>query len=537
MDFSTARNVRIKKSMFNIAHRDIINNYHAQDTHSCVHSVMKDHINTDAFHDSGARRDPSRCYPGTRETALEIISSWVQDPAAHYFWLYGPAGTGKSAIAQTFAEWCEQEKTLGATYFFTRGSTSGPPRGVPPLFSTLAYQLMSKFPGLDDYLWAAVDADRTIFERSLSAQFDKLIVQPFLKLAYKSAVAVVIIDGLDECDGDSIQEEIVRLILGLEQHSLPLLFLISSRPEPAIRRSFKLSSSSLTHFPLDKALDPDDDIHYYLVNEFERIYQESLEMGMPPVSQLPWPSARDIGKLVDKSSGHFIYAATVVRFVQEDHSHPMDRLDAILGIPGKSTNALATQNIFAHSAAFQDLDRLYLHILHRGRGRVELSKILRAIMDFAPYDAWPGNIETIFDLTPGSVPIMLAGLHSIIDVPVDDQPLPFLHASFKDFLADPKRSTQEFYLETSRFNADLACQYMRLIVEFSPSKSGHALTMAIAGLRDCLRATANLLVDTLRKFTNIIIQAPKSIPPCLLYVILDFLLQDVLKVGMEVNSS
>ncbi|KAF8873723.1 hypothetical protein BD779DRAFT_282977 [Infundibulicybe gibba] len=486
MASSNARNVRIKESAFYNARRDINNNTHhiqgdynnhainihgEHDPRSCVHSAMKDYIDTDAYHDSGARRDPSRCYPGTREAALKTIFDWAQCSASHCLWLYGPAGTGKSAIARTFSDHCCQDKTLGATYFFTRGSTSSP--GPPPLFSTLIYQLMSVFPSLDEHLWEVIRMDRTIFRRSLSTQLDKLIVQPFLKLADKSTSAVVVIDGLDECDGDSIQGEIVRLILSLERHSLPLLFLISSRPESEIRRAFEsFPRSSLARIPLDKALHPDRDIRHFLVSEFERIYQQSVRMGMPPVSQLPWPPTEDVETLVQKSSGHFIYAATVIRFVEEDRAHPMDRLDAILDIPNGSTSSSAT---FAHSIAFQELDNLYLHILRKQHlNRVRLVKILHTIAHlsrynsrFSPTLSSPSNIEVIFDLRPGTVRFMLEGLLSIIDVPASAnywQPLRFFHASFNDFLVDPERSTHEFYLETSRFNAELACEYMRLIV-------------------------------------------------------------------------
>ncbi|KAF8873730.1 hypothetical protein BD779DRAFT_283223 [Infundibulicybe gibba] len=547
MAFSSAVNFRIDQSTFNDARGNInyrirnnhnrtynhtvqgdqhINIHGEQDIRSRIHSAMENYINTDAFHDSGARRDPSRCYPGTREEALETISHWVWHPSSYCLWLHGPAGTGKSAIAQTFAEKCHQDRTLGATYFFTRGLTSGPPRGPPPIFSTLAYQLMSVFPNLDEHLLAAIHADRTIFKRSLTAQLDKLIVQPFLRLVNKSASTVVIIDGLDECDSDSIQGEIVRLILSLEQYSLPLLFLISSRPEPEIRRAFESSPrSSLLHLPLDKTMHPDHDIRYFLCKEFERIY---VEMDMPPVTQLPWPSTKDIEKLVRRSSGHFIYAATVIRFVQEDHAHPMDRLGAVLNIPSESTNSSAAVSIFADSIAFRELDGLYFHILHKYQNRTELAKILHAIMHFGG-NALAGDIEAIFDLRPGRVRIMLKGLSSIVDVPADDtMPLRFLHASFNDFLADPERSTGEFHLETSYFNAELAREYMRLIVTFSPSKSGYSLAMAIDGLRDCLKATADLLFDTLRKLIDIVTQKSESIPPCLLYVILDFLLRNVL---------
>ncbi|KAF8868705.1 hypothetical protein BD779DRAFT_1459452 [Infundibulicybe gibba] len=423
---------------------------------------MKDHINIDAFHDSGAQRNPSRCYPGTRETALETISHWARDSTSHCFWMNGPAGTGKSAIAHTFAEQCHQDGTLGATYFFTKGSTNGLARGPPLLFSTIAYQLMSVFPGLDEHLLAAIRADRTVLERSLSFQLDKLIIQPLLKLAITPSSAVVIIDGLDECDGDSIQEEIVRLILDLERHSLPLLFLISSRPEPVIRRAFESSPhSSLTFLLLDRSLDSDDDIRLFLHNEFKRICAE-IDIRPASGSELPWPSDEGIEKLVSKSSGLFIYAATIIRFIQEGHAHPMNQLDAILNIPSGFTSSSAAKAIFAHSIAFQELDNLYLSILRKCRNQVELVKILGAIMHFGD-NASASYIETIFDLEPGSV-YMLEGLHSIVDIPTGDKPLRFFYGSpFNGFLSDPERS-HEFYMDTSHFNAELACAYMRHII-------------------------------------------------------------------------
>ncbi|KAF8873733.1 hypothetical protein BD779DRAFT_283447 [Infundibulicybe gibba] len=492
-----------------------------QDIRSRIYSAMKDHIRTDALHDSSARRPLSRCYPGTREAALRTISHWVRDSAPHCLWLHGPAGTGKTAIAQTFSENCHRDGTLGATYFFTKGSTRNPARGPPPLFSTLSYQLMSVFPGLDEHLWAVIRADRMIFEKSLSTQIDKLIVRPLLKLAGNAAPAIVIIDGLDECEDAPTQEEIARLILGLERYSLPLLFLVSSRPEPEIRRVFDSSSrSSITRLPLDKTLHPDHDIRHFLYKEFERIY---VEMGRPPVSQLSWPSDKDIEKLVCKSSGHFIYAATVVRFAQEDHAHPMDQLDAILQIPSESASSSATKSIFADSIAFRELDELYLHILRKYRNRAELARILRGLMYFSHCAL--SDIETILNLRSGRVRIMLTGLHSIVDVPTGDELPKNLHASFNDFLADPERS-QEFYLNPCRFNADLACSYARLVVAFSLSKSGYyPLTIAMRDLRGCLKASADLLSDALETLINIFTQETKHTPPCLLYIISDFLLQ------------
>ncbi|KAF8873728.1 hypothetical protein BD779DRAFT_1414696, partial [Infundibulicybe gibba] len=267
-----------------------------------------------AFHDSGARRDPSSCYPGTRKIALQTIYHWIENPAAsHCLWLHGPAGTGKSAISQAVAEQCHRDQTLGASYFFTRGSTSGP----PPLFSTLAYQLMKAVPDLDGHLWEMIREDQTVFQRSMSEQLDKLIVRPFLKLTNRPTHIVIIIDGLDECDNTTVQGEIVRLILDVQARSLPLRFLIASRPEPDIRRSFESPSPLYpppVHLPLDASLNPERDIRHFLCKELGRIYKESVDDGMLAVPQTMWPPPEAVDQLVSKSSGHFIYASTVVKF-------------------------------------------------------------------------------------------------------------------------------------------------------------------------------------------------------------------------------
>ncbi|KAF8868826.1 hypothetical protein BD779DRAFT_1459041, partial [Infundibulicybe gibba] len=159
------------------------------------------HISTAAYHNSGVRREISSCHPGTHEVALKTISDWVENPSSRCLWLHGPAGTGKSAIAlghattYTVAERCRLDRTLGATYFFIKGSTSGP----PPIVPTLAYQLALAVPNLRDPLCTALYKDPTVLDRSMSEQLDTLIVRPLLMLSNRPAHIVIVIDGLDEC--------------------------------------------------------------------------------------------------------------------------------------------------------------------------------------------------------------------------------------------------------------------------------------------------------------------------------------------------
>src|SRR5271163_4456842 len=72
---------------------------------------------TRAFHNLSERYDPPRCHPSTRIAVLQHIMTWINDLQKLYLfmWLYGPAGAGKSAIAQSIAELCHGANLLAAS--------------------------------------------------------------------------------------------------------------------------------------------------------------------------------------------------------------------------------------------------------------------------------------------------------------------------------------------------------------------------------------------------------------------------------------
>lgn len=77
--------------------------------------------------------------------------------------------------------------------------------------------------------------------------------------------------------------------------------------------------------PLDTDSEAYEDIRKYLEAEFDKICKNRIK---GPHLSTSWPSEKEIDQLVRKSSGQFIYAATVVRYVSAfDHS-PVDRLMA-----------------------------------------------------------------------------------------------------------------------------------------------------------------------------------------------------------------
>ncbi|KAF8203534.1 hypothetical protein K438DRAFT_1536846, partial [Mycena galopus ATCC 62051] len=66
----------------------------------------------DASHDAGERFPPPHCHPATRTDILAKLHDWAleDDPTSRILWLHGPAGAGKSAVAQTLCQSLEAEK-------------------------------------------------------------------------------------------------------------------------------------------------------------------------------------------------------------------------------------------------------------------------------------------------------------------------------------------------------------------------------------------------------------------------------------------
>jgi hypothetical protein len=141
-------------------------------------------------------RNPCRCF--AENCRLDRRSRSQQ------FWLNGPAGAGKTAIAQTIAECCKGTQ-LAASFFFQRNTSD---RGVADrLFLTLAWQLAMSIPEIRPYLESALKIEPSVHTKSIDVQFDLLFVQVFEKLLrnnpnLRPQRSLVIIDAVDECAND-----------------------------------------------------------------------------------------------------------------------------------------------------------------------------------------------------------------------------------------------------------------------------------------------------------------------------------------------
>ncbi|KAJ4486941.1 hypothetical protein C8R41DRAFT_730108, partial [Lentinula lateritia] len=82
-----------------------------------------------ASHDAEQRFPPPNCYPGTRIQVLEILKTWINndDRSTSIYWIYGAAGVGKSAVAQTISETFAQGTATGclaASFFFPHADSA-----------------------------------------------------------------------------------------------------------------------------------------------------------------------------------------------------------------------------------------------------------------------------------------------------------------------------------------------------------------------------------------------------------------------------
>ncbi|KAF9472397.1 hypothetical protein BDN70DRAFT_971169 [Pholiota conissans] len=317
---SHAHNVQITKSTISTVAGNQINH---------IHSSSKRH---GALHDAAERGDQPGCYENTRVAILKEITDWLQDPYARkkfIYWLYGPAGSGKTSIAQSIAEALAKLGLLAASFFFWRSAAG---RDTSDHFvTTIAYQLSRNLSAMADPLYTAIENDPIIFSKSLATQFQLLIINP-LKTALQRPLPretperiVIIVDGVDECSPTKSQVELLGFLrTAVEEFwSIPFLCLVSSRPEYEIRSTFSDSNplgALTTKVALDNNYRTNRDIRFYLVSKFNKIRDEHLQLG----SKLPtpWPADHDVDCIVRKASGQFIFAATAMKFIDSPRGDP-----------------------------------------------------------------------------------------------------------------------------------------------------------------------------------------------------------------------
>lgn len=325
--------------------------------------------------------------------------------------------------------------------------------------ASIAYQLALAVPQTRQFIESAVQLDPAIFEKSMEVQAETLIIFPLYQARSTVIPAIaekwprlILIDGLDECNGDLVQRSIINtLSTALLRHRVPLVLFVASRPEPHIRNAFNAVNISdcSHHIVLDNSYNPDADIEEFLSSRFKSIKENHPLATFIPKS---WPPAKIINQLVQKSSGHFIYASMVMKYLDSPKHKPMKRLGVVIGLLPVGGDV-----------PYKELDTLYTHIFSfvediAGALQIIGFILFRGDKRGTNCEPTPKFLECLFGLDPGDVYLCLSELHSILDIPLptaNNIPIRISHASLGDFLVDKLRSGN-YFLDDVMVHEDIA---------------------------------------------------------------------------------
>ncbi|KAF9011410.1 hypothetical protein BDQ17DRAFT_880979 [Cyathus striatus] len=253
-------------------------------------------------------------------------------------YLHGPAGAGKSSIARSVCEEASQVGYLGASFFFWRDSQDRNNAKNYSLPSHISLQCLIMC--LQNTFQQRSAESTLVCDAPVGHQFQKLIVEPCLKLIescqhplYSASRSTIVIDGLDECRDETMQIAILKLLVKAAQYDgFPLDFFITSRTELHLKEVWNTKEiSTVTQFiSLSSIPGTSQDIQTVLESGFACILNDCRFKAALRSVPRPWPPPSSICKLVERSLGQFIYAATVMKFISSPTTIPMHNLKLYL---------------------------------------------------------------------------------------------------------------------------------------------------------------------------------------------------------------
>lgn len=263
------------------------------------------------------------CLEGTREELLRNVMEWLrpflslsQEPQAtgnkawesvEALWLHGPAGSGKSAIANAIMK---ETKEAGFYLSYIFCERDDPDLSDPKkVFPTLAYQIAMQH---DEYRNALVENFKSVTDTDdivtgeISEQFELLFRNLLLRGESPSCTHVIVIDGLDECGESGDQKRLARKIIALAELAPWIKVLVTSRSgsKSAIKPVFDFATCCKSiNINYDEA-QTNSDIRLYIGEKLRTI------------NGVPTPDTSDVDNLVIQAAGHFIWCSTVARYLE-----------------------------------------------------------------------------------------------------------------------------------------------------------------------------------------------------------------------------
>jgi hypothetical protein len=329
---------------------------------------------------------------------------------------------GKSAIARKLVTRLKSSHRLGSSFFFQRELAAV--QTPVNLWRTFAFDLSREYPSMRSAIVTQLKDGEIDLENTDAGELFRSLVEGPLKLSVDippGRLPVVVIDALDECGGleGSRSKHRTILLQGIKAWTRlapRFKLVVTSRPEDDISRALSAIGHRI-ELGSGENVSPSSsrDIHSFLCREFARVannYPGSLSSA--------WPGAEAIEVFTKRSAGLFIYADTLIKFV--DKGQPEEQLESILSEPlhHDSLTQLYKQIL---AMSFQDPSATVLEGFRNVTGTIILAKIPLRRQD----------IVHLLDMKPVALDHICQGLRSVLDT---GELLRFTHQSFVDFLMD-----------------------------------------------------------------------------------------------------
>ncbi|PVF98473.1 hypothetical protein CPB86DRAFT_873331 [Serendipita vermifera] len=367
-------------------------------------------VNTASLANGGIHRS---CMKGTRLTVLEEARKWmVEDDVPQLFWLNGVAGSGKSTVAKQLSEEWKPQGRLAGRFFFSRDAEET--RSPKLFFTTIAQQGLSHL-GSAPRTAVAFGIRKLLdpVSATLEEQCSEIFEAPLQVVRLN---AVLVLDALDECELRTCQQ-LLRVLLPRLLNLPRLKIFLTSRPELHIREQLQRSTHHFLAFRID-APENIQDVELYMRRTVDGL-------------SLPEEQTR---QLIARADGLFIWATTVCELLQN--------------IRG-SRDAFICRVL---NEGIRQMDSIYQIALEQAIRNNEVEESMEAYMNvlkvvvvaYEPLS--PDAINQLLDISNGME--IVGDLRSVFECHGVDEPVRFLHPTFREFLLDSDISGQ-FYVDIS----------------------------------------------------------------------------------------
>ena len=440
--FHGAAYVDARHSTFTGAGRDSITNINSASEVKELLSTLK------PADSSGYYVQP--CMEGTRKNILGDINKWLDDfRAPNVLWIKGSPGSGKSTVASSLVSRLMNHRRLGSHFAFKRGDIIlSDPAAV---WRTIAHDLARYDDQFTSILVEVLKSGMVDPGRpDIASHFDSLIMEPLAKRHKDSpphVIPVIVIDGLDECGSDPSQAGQRKVFLDTVSHwsRLPGTFkLIVTGRDERVPGSFRNSCKQI-ELPTGEEVTADakQDVRQFLERRFAEISGPSFA---------DWPGEKVLDILTTRAAGLFIWAETVIRFVER--GLPDEQLEHVLaGDLGEGDNVTKLYRQILE-LLFRDVSDRTLYVFNQVVAAIVLAKIPFHVDDLARFVLQPKP----------SINFILDKLSSVISVG-HDSGIRVMHLSFSEFMCDPCRCPPRFYIDRSKESGKMSMTCFRLMKE------------------------------------------------------------------------